>query len=118
MRARTDDGTGNLGRHISTCDGRSVEPSQSTITTFAAGSTYTKPLMRFKLTKWVTVRNRPYAIIADPKLVDIFRMLYAKVEVPHPSTLSRDVREIFTLARYEIGRILQVRNQIYAHVGY
>ncbi|GJF00143.1 hypothetical protein PsYK624_164220 [Phanerochaete sordida] len=34
-------------------------------------------------------------------------MLNAKVEVPRPTTISRDIREIFTIAREAVGKMLQ-----------
>ena len=78
------------------------------IETFAHGSTYSKARMRYLLGMWVSRRSRPYIIVQDPELLEIFKMLYAKVEVPHPTTLSRDVKEMFIISRKYIFSLLQV----------
>ena len=57
---------------------------------------------------WVARSHRPFSIVNDPDLLDIFRMLYAPVEVPHPTTVSRDVQFIFKQARVEVAKYLQV----------
>ncbi|KAF7797747.1 hypothetical protein EIP86_008947 [Pleurotus ostreatoroseus] len=106
-RVRCDSSTSNLARHAKKCDGQEAPDTQK-ITEFAHGSTYSKARMRFLLAKWVSVRHRPYFIIKDPKLLEIFRMLYAKVEVPHPTTLSRDVHEIFKILRERLSLALEV----------
>ncbi len=64
--------------------------------------------MRYLCALWVTRCHRPYAIVADDELLAIFRMLYAQVEVPHPTTLSRDVKEIFLIAQKNVAHMLQV----------
>lgn len=63
--------------------------------------------MRYLLSIWVARRHRPFQIVQDPELIAIFRMLFAKVEIPSPSTISRDVREIFGLARSHVAKVLQ-----------
>jgi hypothetical protein len=35
-------------------------------------------------------------------------MLCGRVEIPHPVTISRDVREIFTLTKVQVIRVLKV----------
>jgi hypothetical protein len=58
---------------------------------------------------WVTQCHRPFAIVDDPPLQRMFKMLYAKVEVPSASTVSRDVKEAFHVARKHVRGILQAR---------
>ena len=57
---------------------------------------------------WCAHRHRPFKIVADPELVEIFQMLYHRAEVPHPVTVSRDVKEIFRLSKENVANILQV----------
>lgn len=108
-RVRWDSLTSNLARHVRKCDGQEAPKTQK-IVEFAHGSTYSKGRMRFLLAKWVSVRRRPYVIIEDPELLEIFCMLYAKVEVPHPTTLSHDIREIFKISREQLSLTLEVRD--------
>ena len=37
-------------------------------------------------------------------------MLYTKVNVPSPSTVSRDVKEAFEIAKKHVGAVLQVHD--------
>ena len=69
---------------------------------------YTPHKLCMKLALWVARRHRPYAIISDPELIDILTDLNSKVIVPSPSTVSRDVREIYAMSRKGIVTILQV----------
>lgn len=63
--------------------------------------------MRYLLALWIARRHRPFAIVEDPELLAIFEMLYAKVETPSRSTVSRDVREIFAVTHKHIGQLLK-----------
>ena len=65
--------------------------------------------MRYVLSLWVARRHRPFRIVKDPELLEIFSMLYAKVEVPHPTTVSRDVKEVHKATKAALARRLQVR---------
>lgn len=108
-RVRWGDGTGNLSKHVKQCEKKDQQvPEGQRINDFAHGSTYTKARFRYIFAKWIARRNRPFTIAQDPELLELFRMLYAKVEVPHPSTISSDVREIFRMARKQLAKVLQV----------
>ena len=61
-----------------------------------------------KLALWVAQCHCPYAIVSDPELIDILTDLNIKVTVPSPSTVSRDVREIYAMSQKSIVAILQV----------
>lgn len=106
IRNRRDTSTGNLARHVSAC-ASTVVPEHKSIASFAHGSTYTKPSFRYLVAKWIFRNHRPFSIIQDQELMQMLRMLYAKVEVPSPNTVSRDVREVFALSRKQVAKILQ-----------
>ena len=61
-----------------------------------------------KLALWVARCHRPFAIVKDEELVDIFTDLNNKVEVPSRFTVSRDVKEIFAISRVKVSEILKV----------
>jgi predicted oxidoreductase len=65
-----------------------------------------------KIAIWVARRHRPFAIIEDDELVDIFKDLNNKVEVPSRFTVSRDVKEIFEMSRKQVAAILKVHSLI------
>ncbi|GJF00030.1 hypothetical protein PsYK624_163070 [Phanerochaete sordida] len=107
-RARWDDSTSNLVRHVNACKKTSKPPpGQKAIDAFAQGSTYNPAKFRIKLSIWIARRHRPYAIVQDPEFLEILQMLNSKVEVPHPTTISRDIREIFEITRRAVGKMLQ-----------
>jgi hypothetical protein len=62
-----------------------------------------------KIALWVARRHRPFAIVEDDELIEIFMDLNNKVEVPSRFTVSRDVKEIFELSRKRVAEILKVR---------
>ena len=67
---------------------------------------------------WCARRYRPFNIVKDEELVEIFTMLYARVAIPHPITVSRDVKEIFRISRENVSKVLQVRSVILSGVLY
>jgi hypothetical protein len=83
------------------------------MTSFAYGSTYSAPKFRIKLALWAVQCHRPFAIIADPEFIEILTDLNNKIIVPSPSTLSRDVKEIFSMSRLKVASILQVCFSLY-----
>ena len=80
---------------------------------FALGSTYTPHQLRMKLALWVARQHRPFAIVENEELVDIFKDLNSKVIVPSRSTVSRDVKEIFEICRKEVAAILKVHSVVF-----
>ena len=42
----------------------------------------------------------------------MFQMLYAKVDVPSASTVSRDVKEVYNVTKKNVGKVLQVRSDM------
>lgn len=108
VRARYDDSTSNLKRHVDACDGK-IAPGDATITSFAHGSSYDKASFRFWIALWVARRYRPFLIVEDPELLKLFTMLFARVDVPSASTVSRDIKEIFDISRQAVRTTLQVR---------
>ena len=96
-RARHDDSTSNLVRHVRDCD-KTAPPGSGSITAFAQGSTYTPHKLQMKIALWVARRHRPFSIIEDPELIDILRDLNSKVVTPSRYTVSRDVKEIFQMS--------------------
>jgi len=106
-RVQHNESTSNLVRHADKCTPGATTVTAS-ITAFAHGSSYSYPKFQLKLALWVARRHRPFAIVEDEELIDIFMDLNNKVEVPSQQTLSRDVKEIFQISRTRVAEILQV----------
>ena len=113
-RARHDDSTSNLVRHVRDCD-KSAPPGSGSIITFAQGSTYTPHKLRMKIALWIARRHRPFSIIEDPELINILVDLNSKVVTPSRYTVSRDVKEIFQMSRSKVLQILKVSILLQLH---
>ena len=107
-RVRHDESTSNLVRHEDRCAPINSKEVRA-LAGFAQGSTYTPEKFRMKLVLWVVRRGRPFAIVANPELVDIFIDFNARVVVPSPQTISRDAKEMFGLSQERVLEILKVR---------
>ena len=102
-RDRLDDSTGNLTTHISHCE----VVLDGAITNFAAGTTYSAAKARFLLASWCANQSRPFAIVKDPKFLEFSRMLYSKVDILSPQTISRDIIEMHSIAHDNVIEILK-----------
>lgn len=76
---------------------------------FVAGCTYSRDGFRWKLVNWIINKNRPYAIVEDPELIDIFCMLHGRLEVPCASTLSKDIKIVHGIAKRKLIQLFEVR---------
>lgn len=106
-RVRHDESTSNLVRHADNCEPKD-SPSTRAISAFAHGSLYNPAKFRVKIALWVARRHRPFAIVEDPELLDLFKDLNNKVSVPSAMTVSRDVQEIFRVSQMKVSLLLQV----------
>ena len=77
---------------------------------FAAGVTYSNARFRVQLALWVARHHRPFAIVEDPELRVLLRMLYSRVEIPSRVTVARDVHLILRDAKERLIGYLKVRN--------
>jgi len=102
-----DESTSNLVHHSDRC-APGATTTTSSIASFAYGSTYSYPKFCVKLALWVACCHRPFSIVEDEELIDIFMDLNNKVEVPSHVTVSRDVKEIFQISQSKVVEILQV----------
>jgi len=78
------------------------------MTIYSQGSQYTPAKHRMKIVLWIARCNRPFSIIEDPELLDIFHDLNAACTTVSCKTVSRDVKKVFLLAREQVGAMLRV----------
>src|SRR5260221_7454019 len=105
-RVRHDESTSNLNRHVQRCAPANSAESRAMVF-YAHGSSYNAAKHRLKIVLWVARRNRPFAIIEDPELLDIFHDLNAACETPGRRTVARDIQEVFLISRKRLGELLQ-----------
>lgn len=107
-RARTDESTSNLNRHVKACAPVSSAQSKA-LASYVHGHGYSHARHRVGLALWCARRARPYAAVEDPELVMLFKDCYAGVEMPSRVTVSRDVQEIHRITKEHLKRELVVR---------
>ena len=107
-RARHDESTSNLVRHVDRCDPNGSSATRA-MSAFAHGSTYSPGSFRLKLAIWIAKRHRPFAIVGDPEFLELLASLNHNVSVPSCTTVSRDIQEIFQVSREQVATILKVR---------
>ena len=105
-RARHDESTSNLIRHVDRCQPADSAEARA-IAGFAHGSTYNPATHRMKIALWVVCHHRLFAIVEDEYLLEIFHDLNNKCITPSAGTVSRDVKEIFMLTRKKVAEMLQ-----------
>lgn len=101
------DSTKNLLEHAQKCNPTDT-PELQQITAFVNGTTYSPARFRFLLAMWCACRHQPFNIVGDKELQEILQMLYSCVDIPHPITVSCDVKEIFCLCKQNVAKFLQV----------
>ncbi|KAF8059610.1 hypothetical protein FPV67DRAFT_1425266 [Lyophyllum atratum] len=60
-----------------------------------------------EIVRWVSESNRPFAIVKDRGLNCLLKTGRPTYYVPHPTTVSRDVKTVFAKARNRIAKMLK-----------
>ena len=105
-----EDSTSNLLRHVRVCEPPETLEVES-LTSFAAGSTYSKAKFRFLLAIWCARSHRPFSVVEDPEFRQIVRMLYSRAEIPSRISVSRDIQVLLDDSRARLVALLLVRCQ-------
>ena len=90
VRKWNDASTGNLRKHIAYCQPSSKE--FQIMEKFAGGCTYSREGLHWRLLHWVVRKNRPYTIVNDEELREVFAMLHANLKIPCVNTLAGDIK--------------------------
>lgn len=67
---------------------------------------------RFEIAIWVCQDNRPFTIVKDTGFLRLMKTGRPGYYIPSSSTVSRDVKRIFTRTRKRIARMLQECNRV------
>lgn len=62
--------------------------------------------------RWVSESMRPFSIVEDRGFQCLMKTGRPEYCLPSASTVSRDVKEVFTKVRARIAKMLQVRIQV------
>jgi hypothetical protein len=100
---------GNLRCHTNDCSPANSHESRA-LAAYTSGSKYTEASHRMKLVLWVARYNRPFTIVEDKLLIEIFTDLNPNCLTRSRHMVLRDIKEIFMLSRKEVGGILRVSN--------
>lgn len=106
VRACTDNSTHNLRNHIQGC---SPEASASSLLLkkYASGCSYNRAEFHVDVLIWIARRCRPYSIVEDPELRDLFQMLFQGVVIPHQRAISADTKTFFELCHEKVSTVLK-----------
>ncbi|KAJ3965670.1 hypothetical protein EV361DRAFT_810312, partial [Lentinula raphanica] len=107
-RARHDDSTSNLKRHVDTCAAvdEAAAAGQLTIPMYAGGSSYSEPQLRLLLVQWCAVNARPMLIVEDEAFLKMMKMMHAHVVVPSAVTLARDIQRVYDISKKQVQKVL------------
>ncbi|KAF8515549.1 hypothetical protein JB92DRAFT_2829628 [Gautieria morchelliformis] len=105
-RNRMDESTSNLQHHVNECSPVKLSETHA-LAVYANGTTHSSTHMLFLLAKWCAHNHRPFSIINDKELIQIFKMLYGRVDIPSHVTLSRDIHEVFDFSKAHVSRFLK-----------
>ena len=75
-----------------------VASANQAISAFTHGSTYSPATFKFRLAIWIARSQCLFQIVQDEYLLALFKMLFVQVEIPHPTTVSRDIHFMGMLA--------------------
>lgn len=116
-RAQHDKISSNLQRHAQACTPANTDESRA-MWNYAHSSQYNQERHRMKIALWIARRNRPFSIVKDEELLDIFYDLNSACITPKRRTVSRNIQQIFLLSREKLGALLQVCNVLYSSYLY
>lgn len=100
-RRRLDETTSNLLRHVNTCTPPTSPLPSTPFSSFTIGR------FRYLVAAWAARRARPFVIIEDEELREIFLMLYSATELHSHQTVARDISDMYERSRVVIARHLQ-----------
>ena len=91
------------------CDNMWMHSNQThAMAKYASGSTYTAFSHHMEIALWISKHNRPFAIVEDKELLEIFTDLNPNYVTSTQHTVSRDIQEIFSISHTNVGEILKV----------
>ncbi|KAJ3516930.1 hypothetical protein NMY22_g14084 [Coprinellus aureogranulatus] len=108
-RVYYDESTSNLNRHDRDCPHApaNATPESRALVAYVGGSQYTESRHRLKIVVWIARRVRPYSIVEDDELLDIFRDLHGPCKTVSRHTVSRDIIEVHGLTKEAVISWLQ-----------
>ena len=68
----------------------------------------TRAETRMEIVKWVCESTRPFNIVRDPGFLLLMKTSRPNFYVPSPSTVARDVKEVFACTHSQVAKMLQV----------
>jgi hypothetical protein len=68
---------------------------------------HTKTESRAEIVRWVAESKRPFKVVSDRGFQSLMKTGRPEYYIPSPTTVSRDVKQVFANARKRIGRMLQ-----------
>jgi hypothetical protein len=73
-------------------------------------------LNRAEIVRWVAENVRPFEIVKDRAFQNLMKTGRPGYYIPSPSTVSRDVRTVFSRTRQRIAKMLRVRRKTFPQI--
>jgi len=78
------------------------------MTSFASGSTYQREVFNQKAVKWIVRRHLAFSTFDHPELHELFKMLYAHIDIPTGKTIARYTHQYYDLSKIKVKESLHV----------
>jgi hypothetical protein len=112
LRMKTGDGTTNLQKSSSACDAlRGVATSAAAVDNGSPGS-YTPAAHRTVIAMRSATSNRPFNAVADKYYKMEVEMLRPGTVIPHPTTVSQDIKHLYVELSKTVRQYFKVRINI------
>ncbi|TEB21273.1 hypothetical protein FA13DRAFT_1717095 [Coprinellus micaceus] len=102
-----DEATSNLNHHVKAC---ALAPSSQTqvLAQYVQGHSYSYARHHVGLVLWCAHCGRPFSIVEDGELIDLFKQAFAGVQMPSHVTVLRDMKEIHTMTKAHLQEMLRI----------
>ena len=62
-----------------------------------------------EIVRWVSESLRPFDVVSDRRFLSLMKTGRSEYYLPHPSTVARDIRLVFSWTKEHIAKMLRVR---------
>ncbi len=105
--AKKDTSTTNLKNHAEHCDLKAKTSTVKQLKINEVASQYTHGEFRLLHAEWMTQSHRPQAIITDPGLQKIYRLLNPRVQIHSEMTVRHDIKEVYEVSKDRLKEMLK-----------
>ncbi len=106
-RAKKDTSNTNLKNHAECCDLKAKMSTSKQLKIDEVASQYTHGEFRLLHAEWMDQLHCPQAIIQDPGLQKIYRLLNPRVQIHSDMTVGCDIKEVYEVSKEQLKEMLK-----------